>query len=253
MLSKEELAFIDYWKRNRLRRKKVVRQFLLGVPLGLLFVVPIIISLTSGWYKRANMEANSPDFDPRVLFVALLLIVGFVSIFWQRHKWDQYEQRYKELLVRRSREKSRPSTTEQVKQAEQASAAPMPGTAVSGVPSSHAPVSGTRVSGAPISGSALSATADPKTASSGVPAPGAPVSGTSATDPAQSASPASQPTLAATPIAGLPKAAPVPAAKPITAKPTTDPAATPIAGLPATDPAAPLPDPEAGPDQSPAE
>jgi hypothetical protein len=155
MLSKEELAFIDYWERNRLRRKKVVRQFLLGVPLGLLFVVPIIISLTSGWYKRANMEANSPDFDPRVLFVALLLIVGFVSIFWQRHKWDQYEQRYKELLVRRSREKSRPSTT----------------------------------------------------------------------DPAQPASPASQPA----------------------------PAATPIAGLPATDPAAPLPDPEAGPDQSPAE
>jgi hypothetical protein len=104
MLSKEETAFIDYWERNRLKRKKVVRQFLLGVPIGLLFVIPIVINLSSGWYKRADMEANSSDFDPRVLFVALLLIFGFTSIFWQRHKWDQYEQRYRELLARRQRE-----------------------------------------------------------------------------------------------------------------------------------------------------
>jgi len=107
MLSKEETAFIDYWERNRLRRKKVVRQFLLGVPIGLLFAVPIVINLFSRWDKHADMEANGPDFDPRVLFVALLLIVGFTSIFWQRHKWDQYEQRYLELLARRERERQR--------------------------------------------------------------------------------------------------------------------------------------------------
>jgi hypothetical protein len=105
MLSQEEAAFIDYWEKNRLRRRKVVRQFLLGVPIGLLFAIPIVINLSSGWYKRAMMEANSPDFDPRVLFVALLLIVAFVSIFWQRYKWDQYEQRYQELIARRNRER----------------------------------------------------------------------------------------------------------------------------------------------------
>jgi len=108
MLTKEETAFIDYWERNRLRRKKVVRQFLLGVPIGLLFAVPIVINLFSGWDKHADMEANSADFDPRVLFVALLLIVGFTSIFWQRHKWDQYEQRYRELIARREREQAGP-------------------------------------------------------------------------------------------------------------------------------------------------
>ena len=107
MLTKEETAFIDYWERNRLRRKKVVRQFLLGVPIGLLFAVPIVINLFSGWDKHADMEANNGEFDPRVLFVALLLIVGFTSIFWQRHKWDQYEQRYRELLARRERERAR--------------------------------------------------------------------------------------------------------------------------------------------------
>ena len=103
MLSKEERDFIHYWEENRLRRKKTVRQFLLGVPIGLLFVIPIVINFTSGWYKRADMEANGQDFDPRVLFVALLLIVGFIAIFYQRHKWDQYEQRYRELLARDAR------------------------------------------------------------------------------------------------------------------------------------------------------
>jgi hypothetical protein len=103
MLSKEENAFIGYWEKNRLRRKKTMRQFLLGIPAGLLIVVPIVINFGSGWYRRANMEANSDDFNPMVLIVALLLIVGFTAIFWQRHQWDQLEQRYRELLVRRER------------------------------------------------------------------------------------------------------------------------------------------------------
>ena len=103
MLSKEENDFIQYWEKNRLRQKKLVRQFLVGIPLGLLIVIPTVISFTSGWYKRAAMEANSADFNPMVLFVALLLIVGFTAIFYQRWRWDQYEQRYRELVARRDR------------------------------------------------------------------------------------------------------------------------------------------------------
>ena len=104
MLSKEEDKFIVYWEKNRLRRKKTMRQFLMGIPAGLLIVVPIVINFGSGWYRRANMEANSEDFNPMVLFVALLLIVGFTAIFWQKHQWDQFEQRYRELLARRAKE-----------------------------------------------------------------------------------------------------------------------------------------------------
>jgi len=106
MLSKQEKEFIRYWEQNRLRRKKTMRQFLLGIPAGLLIVIPIVINLLSGWYKRANVEANSQDFNPTVLLVALLLIVGFTAIFWQRHQWDQLEQRYRELLAREEREKA---------------------------------------------------------------------------------------------------------------------------------------------------
>jgi H+/gluconate symporter-like permease len=100
MLTQEEKDFIQYWEQNRDRRKSIFRQFLVGIPIGLLFTVPIVISLKSGWDKRASMEANSADFNPMVLLVALLIIIVFTAIFYQRHKWDQYEQRYRELLSR---------------------------------------------------------------------------------------------------------------------------------------------------------
>jgi|HubBroStandDraft_1064217.scaffolds.fasta_scaffold123394_2 hypothetical protein len=108
MLTQREKDFIRYWEANRLRRKKVVRQFLIGIPIGLLFVIPIVINFSSGWYRRADMEANSSDFNPVVLLVALLLIVGFTAIFYQRHQWDQYEQHYRELLARQEKEGSDP-------------------------------------------------------------------------------------------------------------------------------------------------
>jgi len=109
MLTQREKDFIRYWEANRLRRKKVVRQFLIGIPAGLLLVIPIVINFASGWYKRADMEAHSSDFNPIVLLVALLLIVGFTAIFYQRHQWDQYEQHYQELRARLKKEESTPA------------------------------------------------------------------------------------------------------------------------------------------------
>lgn len=101
MLTQREKDFIVYWEANSGRRKKVVKQFLIGIPIGLAFAIPILINFGSHWYRRADMEANNPqDFNPMVLLVALLLIVGFVAIFWQRHLWDQYQQRYLELKAR---------------------------------------------------------------------------------------------------------------------------------------------------------
>ncbi len=131
MLTQREKDFVHYWEGNRLRRKKVFRQFLIGIPIGLLFVIPIVINFSSGWYRRAEMEANSADFNPMVLFVALLLIVGFTAIFYQRHKWDQYEQRYQELRARLLKEDSTAATS-----ANTASTPPTPPTPPTPVPTS---------------------------------------------------------------------------------------------------------------------
>ncbi len=104
MLSEEEEAFIVYWKANREKQKRTFRQFLLGIPLALLFVVPICLNFFSGWYKRATMIRSTTDFSPGVLLLALLLIVVFIAIFSRKFRWDQYEQRYIELLAKKEKQ-----------------------------------------------------------------------------------------------------------------------------------------------------
>jgi uncharacterized membrane protein len=106
MLTQQEKDFIQYWQQNRDRQKKTFRQFLIGIPVGLLFAVPIFINFTSGWYKRAAMVSNTSEFNPLVLLIALLLIVAFVAIFSKKHQWDMREQQYRELLAKQSKEQA---------------------------------------------------------------------------------------------------------------------------------------------------
>jgi len=103
MLTEQEEAFITYWAANREKQKRTFRQFLLGIPLALLFVVPIALNFFSGWYKRATMMRNTQDFNPGVLLLALILIVVFISIFSRKFRWEQNEQRYIELLAKKER------------------------------------------------------------------------------------------------------------------------------------------------------
>ncbi len=104
MITQEEKTFIEYWETHRDAEKKTMRQFLLGIPLALVFVVPILLNIFAGWNKQAAMLLNTSEFNPGVLLVALILIVVFIAIFSRRFRWDQNEQRYRELLARRDRE-----------------------------------------------------------------------------------------------------------------------------------------------------
>ena len=104
MLSQSEERFIEYWKNNRDREKKVFRQLLFGLPLGLLIGAGIFVSLiTDSWYERADMLANS-QMNPNVLIVAILAIAVFTGLFYKKFKWDQNEQLYKELLAKKRKE-----------------------------------------------------------------------------------------------------------------------------------------------------
>jgi len=110
MLTGQEEAFIRYWEENRSRQKKVFRQFLVGIPVGLAFAIPILINLLSGWDIKAIQEtsANFKRSQVMVLMIALLLIIGFVAIYYQKYRWDQYEQRYRELLAKKEKKPSSP-------------------------------------------------------------------------------------------------------------------------------------------------
>jgi uncharacterized membrane protein len=104
MLTQQEKNFIDYWQRNRDKQKRTIKQFLIGIPVGLLFAIPISINFFSGWYKRAAMMTGTQDFNPLVLMIAMIIIVAFVAIFSKKHQWDLREQQYKELLAKQSKE-----------------------------------------------------------------------------------------------------------------------------------------------------
>lgn len=97
MLSKEEQDFLQYWERERFSKKKFLRQFSIGLPLGVLMVVAIFVNMFSGWYKKADMVLRG---DMSIIIVVLVAVVGiavFMAIFSSRYKWEQNEQRYQEL------------------------------------------------------------------------------------------------------------------------------------------------------------
>jgi integral membrane sensor domain MASE1 len=104
VLSEEEKKFLVYWEVHRSNEKRTMKQWLIGLPTGLLFGIPILVNFFSGWYKRANMDLkgqlSSHDFNPLVLFIAILLIISFMAIFSKRHRWEMNEQRYRELKAR---------------------------------------------------------------------------------------------------------------------------------------------------------
>lgn len=106
MLTDSERRFLQYWEANRLREKKVNKQLLLGLPIGLLFAIPVLIMLFSGkfWYQRANMEANSQS-SPVVLMIAVICIAVFVAVFYKRHQWEMKEQHYLELKAKEQEDK----------------------------------------------------------------------------------------------------------------------------------------------------
>ena len=108
MITENEKQFIRYWEENRLRKKKVINQLSVGLPLGTVLVIAIFVNFFSSWYKRAEMARNEATQKNDaslilVLIVAALLIVIFITIFGVRHKWDQHEQRYKELIASRDK------------------------------------------------------------------------------------------------------------------------------------------------------
>ena len=103
MLTQDEQRFIEYWRINREKEKKTMRQLLIGLPAGLLFGVGIMAVFSAGWYQRANMVAYSSS-SPYIFLVAIFVIIGFIAIFSKRHRWEMNEQQYQELLEKQKRE-----------------------------------------------------------------------------------------------------------------------------------------------------
>jgi hypothetical protein len=105
-MDERERLFVEYWEARRLKEKSLLYQVLTGLPIGLLFGIPIILVLFSGrfWYKRADMVANSES-STIILMIAILLIALFVAVIYKRHQWEMKEQQYLEIKARESQKK----------------------------------------------------------------------------------------------------------------------------------------------------
>jgi len=105
MLTSEEEKFLLYWEANRTKEQSLFRQLLPGLSFGLIIGVAILLNFVSGWYKRANMVANSQS-TPIVLVIGLFIIAIFCSIFYKRHKWEMNEQHFLELKLKKENQNS---------------------------------------------------------------------------------------------------------------------------------------------------
>ena len=103
----DELKFMAYWEQNRLKEKRLITQLTYGLPIGVIFAVPILVNFLLGrfWYKRADAVGLS-QFSPTVLILAVALISIFVAVLNRKFRWEKLENQYLSLKNRANRNKS---------------------------------------------------------------------------------------------------------------------------------------------------
>ncbi len=102
MLTKDELLFLEYWEKNRDKQKQFFRQLVAGLPMGLVFALPVLLTVIfHGWYKNMIYISDSQII---VIIIGVLLVAIFFSIFRSRFKWEHNEQLYKELKFKQKKE-----------------------------------------------------------------------------------------------------------------------------------------------------
>ena len=103
----DELKFMAYWEQNRLKEKRLITQLTYGLPIGVIFAVPILVNFLLGrfWYKRADAVGLS-QFSPTVLIIAVGLISIFVAVLNRKFRWEKLENQYLSLKNRANRNKS---------------------------------------------------------------------------------------------------------------------------------------------------
>jgi pilus assembly protein TadC len=105
MLTEEEQKFVKWWQDNRVKEKKLLTQLSVGLPLGIAFGLPILLSVMfRGWYKRMPYVSGT---QLTVILIAVLSIVIFYAIFRMRFKWELHEQHYNELRSKLEKEEEK--------------------------------------------------------------------------------------------------------------------------------------------------
>ena len=100
MISEKDNAFLLYWETNREIEKTFMSKLTRGLPMALLFGLPIILLVVvirifiPDWYMKISATSSG------MFFTAVLAMIGvvlFYAYFRMQYKWEMNEQLYQEL------------------------------------------------------------------------------------------------------------------------------------------------------------
>ena len=100
MISEKDRAFLRYWETNREIEKTFKNKLVGGLPMALLFGLPIILLVVviriflPEWYVKVS--PTSPGMFLTAV-IAMMGVVLFYAYFRMQFKWEMNEQLYKEI------------------------------------------------------------------------------------------------------------------------------------------------------------
>lgn len=103
MFSQKEIDFMQHWEAVREKESHFMSKLSRGLPMAMLFGLPIILSLVAvyylspEWYTKVS-QAAAGVFG--TLILAVFIIILFFSYFRMHFKWEMNEQLYMELKSR---------------------------------------------------------------------------------------------------------------------------------------------------------
>ncbi|RYY50388.1 MAG: hypothetical protein EOO06_04010 [Chitinophagaceae bacterium] len=109
MLTEKEIAFLEYWEREREAQSSFTSKLLRGLPMAIMFGMPIIlfIIVVYLWFPDWYMKISGTSAGSFItVFIAVFLCILFFSYFRMHFKWEMNEQFYTELKIKQRKEQA---------------------------------------------------------------------------------------------------------------------------------------------------
>ena len=107
MLTEKDKIFLKRWEKERNRENNVLMKIANGLPMAMLFSLPIILLIFvvyyffPEWYTRISGTSQGTFI---IIVIAVLISTVFFSYFRMHYKWEMNEQLYMELKKKEARD-----------------------------------------------------------------------------------------------------------------------------------------------------
>lgn len=108
MLSEKENEFVEHWKVVRAEYATWKSKLYRGLPMAIIFSIPILLSISAveffspEWFTKLSQSAKNATWP---ILLGIILIVLFFSVFRMHFQWEENEQIYQQLLLKKETNK----------------------------------------------------------------------------------------------------------------------------------------------------